>query len=58
MDKDTYVYCVNCIYGNLLFKRLIEGEEIPQYCENGCDPWDAEDSRRYSERPKYIEKII
>ena len=57
MDKNTYVYCVNCIYGNMLFNAIIDDKDIPKYCD-GCDPYDPEDSRRYSDRPNYKPKII
>ena len=51
MNKDIQVYCTNCIW-------LKYEYDVPvcKY-ENGCDIWDAEDSKPLSERP-YYEPIL
>ena len=57
MDKDTHVYCVNCTNGELLITSISEDkpEIIPTFCLS-CDSYDPEDSKRFEERPNYIQK--
>lgn len=54
MNKDTHVYCTNCV-------NFIIDCDIDRYCNNSCpcyecDCFDFEDSRPLEERPKYMEK--
>lgn len=58
MNNDTQVYCTNCIHGNNLIKSLIEDDEriMSDECIT-CHPFDCEDSRPFSLRKNYIEKI-
>ena len=53
MKPDTYVYCTNCKHFRL------DDEEIP-YCpyeEKECDIYNCEDSKPYSQRPMYEERV-
>lgn len=51
MNQDKHVYCTDCKW----FK--LDNEYIP-YCiyEDQCNIWNCEDSKPFSERPKYEEK--
>lgn len=53
MCKDDYVYCTNCINGEVLINSIIENKPIPKVCLK-CNPYYPEDSRPYRERPYYI----
>lgn len=48
MNKDEHVYCTDC-------KHFRLDDEYKQYCpfEEECDIWNCEDSKPFSERPKY-----
>lgn len=50
MQKNTHVYCTNCLW----FKIINETPECKYSSE--CDFWDFEDSRPFSERPRYKAK--
>lgn len=53
MNKDEYVYCTNCKYGNELVKSIMfDGTNIPKQCGN-CYPYNIEDGMRYEDRPNY-----
>ena len=54
MDKNTHVYCTNCIKGEELIQSIIDGTDAPKGCD-GCHPYNPEDSTPYEERPNYIE---
>lgn len=54
MNKQTHVYCTNCIYGKELIASIDDQEPIPKICCS-CYPFDPEDSEPYERRPKYIE---
>lgn len=53
MNPDTYVYCTQCKW----FK--LDGEDDVPHCKfsSECDIWDCEDSRPFSERPKYEKRV-
>ena len=56
MNKDEYVYCTNCKYGNELVKCVMfTGVDIPKQCKN-CYPYNIDDSARYEDRPNYVAK--
>lgn len=55
MDKDTHVYCVNCVYGKLLINSIVSNKDLPERCNN-CNPHYPEDSMKHSDRPNYIPK--
>lgn len=55
MDKNTYVYCTNCKFGEDLINSLINETKEPINCTN-CNPYNPEDSTPLTERPNYIEK--
>ena len=53
MDKNTYVYCTNCIHGENLIKELIKDTPIlPNVCES-CYPYNPEDSVELEKRINY-----
>jgi len=54
MDKNTHVYCTECINGKQLIESIIEDNILlmPKECES-CYPWNPEDSFRFEERPNY-----
>lgn len=52
IDKSTHVYCTHCKYFDV--QNYIENKELPSQCNNGCDPYDPEDSVPYGERPNYV----
>lgn len=56
MNKNEYVYCTSCKYGNELVRCIMfDGVDIPKQCEN-CHPYNIEDGMRYEDRPNYIAK--
>lgn len=57
MDKNTHVYCTECVHGNKLVESLIVEDEsiMPVEC-NTCNPYNCEDSCRFKERPNYKSK--
>ena len=52
MDSDTQVYCTHCKH----LRYDLWGSVICDF-ELSCDIWDAEDSRPFSERPFYEERV-
>lgn len=54
--KDQPVYCTNCRhFASLLEAIMQEKADNPSPCDQ-CFPYDVEDSRRYSERPYYVDE--
>jgi hypothetical protein len=58
MDKDTHVYCTDCIFYAALFNGLMfsTSEDIPEECKS-CYPFDTEDSRSFELRKNYREAV-
>jgi hypothetical protein len=52
MNKDTHVYCTNCIRGAILIESIKNNAEPPLECIH-CDSHDSEDSKPYNDRPHY-----
>lgn len=53
MNQDTHVYCTHC-------KHLLYCDENLPYCpwSNECDNWNFEDSKPFSERPHYEDRVV
>lgn len=50
IKPETHVYCTHCTWFRIK-------DDVPncKYTAE-CDIWDCEDSRPFSERPKYLDK--
>ena len=57
LNDNTYVYCTECVYGNLLIDAINNGNLIPVICL-GCYPYNPEDSMPFSLRKEYCPKDI
>lgn len=58
MNKDTHVYCTNCINIDSVLKCIESETEDCSNCPcNGCECRNPEDSFPFIERPKYKEKV-
>ena len=58
MDKDTYVYCIDCIWGKKATKAMYYSNKngrLPKQCKT-CWPFDMEDSRPFEMRKNYVAK--
>jgi len=59
IDKDTHVYCTDCIRWERLLESIMEYGIIskPYECENGCFPYDPEDSAPFYIRKNYVSNL-
>ena len=54
MNKDTHVYCSNCINSETNLKCVDEWNKNCKECKCiKCDCFDTEDSKPFSDRPSY-----
>jgi hypothetical protein len=55
VDKDTHVYCTDCIRGQDLLEGIMfyNTHDIPKECKE-CNPFDPEDSRAFELRKNYV----
>lgn len=56
MNKNTHVYCTDCMYGKKLIQAIINETDIPKQCKN-CYPYNPEDSMKYEDKPNYNRKV-
>ena len=59
MDKNTYVYCINCKNYKTNLKCIDDDEydNFREYCKKcpcyECECWNPEDSMKFEDRPNY-----
>lgn len=57
LNKDTHVYCTNCVCGKSLIQAIIDETDVPKQCDS-CYPYKPESSVQYRYRPNYRDAII
>jgi hypothetical protein len=57
MDKDTHVYCTDCVYGDGLITSIGTDEIMPKACMT-CYCLDPEDSCPYYLRQNYVAREV
>ena len=58
MNKDTQVYCTDCMYGDGAIEAMMFNNpdgHLPEPCKS-CWPFDIPDSRSFEIRKNYIPK--
>ena len=58
MDKDTHVYCTDCIHGDGAVEAMMfdnPDSHLPESCKT-CWPFDIPDSRSFEVRKNYVSK--
>jgi hypothetical protein len=54
MDKDTHVYCLDCIYYKSMHNLYLNEDHGFSLICSQCDPFDPEDSRAFELRKNYV----